>query len=161
MRTNIIQLRKQNAKDHLRNALDSVVTGVPSGDHLFVLMDENARTGKRQSGCADSKVLGECGRDELNDNGETTLPRRRQQARSPQYVSRCAQSRSIVRVAINKIWKGAVSARLRTYGQSCAIFPIAFKVIANEKTRLFCDTTIFVTAKTRGIDAERENEKCI
>ena len=56
-------------KDHFWNALDSVVTGVPSGDHLFVLMDANARTGKRQSGCADSKVLGAYGRDELNDNG--------------------------------------------------------------------------------------------
>ena len=52
-------------KDHFWNALDSVVTGVPSGDHLFVLMGENARTGKRQSGCADSKVLGAHGRDEL------------------------------------------------------------------------------------------------
>ena len=60
-------------KDHFWNALDSVVTGVPSGDHLFILMDTNARTGKRQSGCADSKVLGAYGRDELNDNGERPL----------------------------------------------------------------------------------------
>ena len=44
------------------NALDSVVTGVSNGDHLLVLMDVNARTGKRQSGCADSKVLGAYGR---------------------------------------------------------------------------------------------------
>ena len=43
-------------KYHFWNALDSVVTGVRSGDHLLVLMDANARTGKRQSGCADSKV---------------------------------------------------------------------------------------------------------
>ena len=50
-----------------------MVTGVPSGDHLFVLMDANARTGKRQSGCADIKVLGAYGRDELNDNGERLL----------------------------------------------------------------------------------------
>ena len=50
-----------------------MVTGVPSGDHLFVLMGANPRTGKRQSGCADSKVLGAYGRDELNDNGERLL----------------------------------------------------------------------------------------
>ena len=37
-------------------------------------MDANARTGKRQSGCADSKVLVSAyGRDELNDNGERLL----------------------------------------------------------------------------------------
>ena len=36
-------------------------------------MDANAWTGKRQSGCADSKVLGAYGRDELNDNGERLL----------------------------------------------------------------------------------------
>ena len=59
--------------DHFSNALDSVVTGVPSGDHLFVLMDANSQTGKRQSGFADSKVLGAYGRDELNDNGERLL----------------------------------------------------------------------------------------
>ena len=50
-----------------------VVTGVPSGHHLFVLMDANARTGKRRSGSADSKVLGAYGRDELNDNRERLL----------------------------------------------------------------------------------------
>ena len=33
-------------KKHYWNALDSVVTGVPSWDHLFVLMDANARTGQ-------------------------------------------------------------------------------------------------------------------
>ena len=33
----------------------------------------NARTGKRQSGCADRKVLGAYGRDALNDNGERLL----------------------------------------------------------------------------------------
>ena len=50
-----------------------MVTGVPSGDHLFVLIDANARTGKRQCGCADSQVLGACGRDILYDNGEELL----------------------------------------------------------------------------------------
>ena len=47
------------------------------------------------------------------------------------------------------------------YGQSGAIFPIAFKVITNEKTQVFCDTNIFVTAKTKGVNAEREIEKRI
>ena len=38
---------------------------------------------------------------------------------------------------------------------------MAFKVITNEKTSFFKgDTTIFVTAKTKGIDADREKEKC-
>ena len=45
--------------------------------------------------------------------------------------------------------------------QSGAIFPIAFKVITNEKTQVFCDTNIFVTAKTKGVNAEREIEKRI
>ncbi|CAN0171941.1 unnamed protein product [Laminaria digitata] len=40
------------------NTLDNVVAGVPSGDPLLVLMDANARTGKRENGCADRKVLG-------------------------------------------------------------------------------------------------------
>lgn len=54
-----------------RNTLDSVVAGVPSGDHLF--MDANARTGKRKNGCADSKVLGAYGRHELNELAEGLL----------------------------------------------------------------------------------------
>ena len=58
------------------NAIDSVVTGVRSGDHRFVLMDMNARTGKRRSGCAGSKVLGAYGRDESNDTGERLLVHR-------------------------------------------------------------------------------------
>lgn len=33
-------------KFHFWGALDSVVTTVPSGDHLFVLMDANARMSK-------------------------------------------------------------------------------------------------------------------
>ena len=49
------------------------VTKVPIGDHQVVLMDANAKTGERQSGCADSKVPGTYGRDELNDNGERLL----------------------------------------------------------------------------------------
>ena len=43
---------------------------------LFVLMDVNARTGRRekgQVGSKDNKILGAYGRDSLNDNGELLL----------------------------------------------------------------------------------------
>ena len=55
------------------SSLDKVVKGVPSRDHLPVLIDVNARTGMRGIGWTDSKVLGAYGRDELNDNGELLL----------------------------------------------------------------------------------------
>ena len=55
------------------NALDIVVAEVPIGAHLFVLIDANARMGKRQSRCADSTVICVYGRHELNDNGERLL----------------------------------------------------------------------------------------
>ena len=60
-------------KDYYSSSLDEVVKGVPSRDHLLVLMDANARTGIRGIGWTDSKVLGAYGRDELNDNGEQLL----------------------------------------------------------------------------------------
>ena len=44
--------------------------------HLFVLMDANARTRRRergQVGSKDSKILGAYGRDTLNDSGELLL----------------------------------------------------------------------------------------
>ena len=47
-----------------------MVKGLPSRDHLLVLMDKNSRTGMRGIGWTDSKVLRAYGRDELNDNGE-------------------------------------------------------------------------------------------
>ena len=49
---------------------------VPKHEQLFVLMDANARKGRRekgQVGSKDSKVLGAYGRDTLNDNGELLL----------------------------------------------------------------------------------------
>ena len=49
---------------------------VPKHEQLFVLMDANARTGRRkqgQVGSKDSKILGAYGRDTLNDNGELLL----------------------------------------------------------------------------------------
>ena len=49
---------------------------VPEREQLFVLMDANARSGKRgggKLGSEDCKVLGACGRHTLNDNGERLL----------------------------------------------------------------------------------------
>ena len=49
---------------------------VPEHEQLFVLMDANARTGRRGGGKLGSeeyKVLGAYGRDNLNDNGERLL----------------------------------------------------------------------------------------
>ena len=51
--------------------------GVPKHEQLLVLMDANVRTGRREKGQVgrkDSKILGACGRDTLNDNGELLLP---------------------------------------------------------------------------------------
>ena len=63
----------KSENDYFWNPLDEVVKGVPSRDHLLVLMDANARTGMRGIGWTDSKVLGAYGRDELNDNGKRLL----------------------------------------------------------------------------------------
>ena len=49
---------------------------VPRHEQLFVLMDANARTGRREKGhvgSKDSKILSAYGRDTLNDNGELLL----------------------------------------------------------------------------------------
>ena len=57
-------------------ALDSAVKDVTSHEQLFVLMDANARAGKRgegRVGSKDNEVLGAYGRDILNDNGERML----------------------------------------------------------------------------------------
>ena len=70
----------QNAINSNKHAfwtsLDRVVEEVPKHEQLFVLMDANARTGRRekgQVGSKDSKILGAYGRDTLNDNGELLL----------------------------------------------------------------------------------------
>ena len=49
---------------------------VPKHEQLFVLMDANVRTGRKekgQVGSKDSKTLGAYGRDTLNDNRELLL----------------------------------------------------------------------------------------
>ena len=57
-------------------ALDRVVKEVPGYEQLFVLMDANARTGRRGgggSGSEDCRALGAYGRDTLNDNDNRQL----------------------------------------------------------------------------------------
>ena len=65
--------KRTSENDYFWSSLDEVVKGVPSRDHLLVLMDVNACTGMIGVGWTDSKVLGACGRDELEDNGERIL----------------------------------------------------------------------------------------
>ena len=65
--------KSTSEKYYFWSALDEVVKGVPSRDHLLVLMDKNARTGMRGTGWTDSKVLGAYGRDERSDSGERLL----------------------------------------------------------------------------------------
>ena len=56
-------------------ALNCIVASVPAREYVFVLTDANARTGKRGEGGGEteSKVLGACGRDKLNENGKLLL----------------------------------------------------------------------------------------
>ena len=56
-------------------ALKCTIASVPARESVFVLTDANARTGKRGEGGGevDSKVLGEYGRDKLNENGKLQL----------------------------------------------------------------------------------------
>ena len=63
-------------KNFFLAALGSAVKDVPPHEQLFVLIDDNARTGKREEGGVGSKdngVLGAYARDTINDNGERLL----------------------------------------------------------------------------------------
>ena len=65
------------SKNAFWTALERVVKEVPEHEQLFVLMDANARTERREGsklGSEECKVLGAYGRDTLNDNGERLLP---------------------------------------------------------------------------------------
>ena len=64
---------RQNAK--YMAALNCTIASVPAQKCVFVLTDENTRTGKRGEGGGetDSKVLGAYGRDKLNENGKLLL----------------------------------------------------------------------------------------
>ena len=56
--------------------LDRALKDVPRHEQRFLLMDANARTGRREKGGVGSKgnkILGDYGRDILNDNGELLL----------------------------------------------------------------------------------------
>ena len=69
---------RQNASNEhaFWTTLDGAVEEVPRHEQLFVLMDANARTGRREKGGVgnkDNKTLGAYGRDTLNDNGEPLL----------------------------------------------------------------------------------------
>ena len=57
------------------SALNSTVAPVPVREHMFVLADAEARTGKRGEGAGktESKGLGVHGRDVLNENGKLLL----------------------------------------------------------------------------------------
>ena len=49
---------------------------VPRNEQLFLLMDANTHTGRREKGQAgsnDSRILGGYGRNTLNDNGKLPL----------------------------------------------------------------------------------------
>ena len=70
------ETRNASNKHAFWTSLDRVVEEVPKHEQLFVLMDANARTGRREKGQVgnkDSKTLGAYGRDTLNDNGELLL----------------------------------------------------------------------------------------
>ena len=55
------------------SALHEAIREVPGRDHIVVMIDANARTGKREDGCCDPNVTGAHGRDKLNENGERLL----------------------------------------------------------------------------------------
>ena len=70
------ETQNANKKHTFWTSLDRVVDEIPKHEQLFVLMDANAHTGKRekgQVGSKDGKLLGAYGRDTLNDDGELLL----------------------------------------------------------------------------------------
>ena len=70
------EIHDASKKHAFWTTLDRAVKDVPRHEQLFVLMDANARTGKREKEGVrrkDNKILGAYGRDILNDNGELLL----------------------------------------------------------------------------------------
>ena len=70
------ETQNDSKKHAFWTSLDNAVEEVPRHEQLFVLMDANTRTERRekgQVGSKDSKILGDYGRDNLNDNGELLL----------------------------------------------------------------------------------------
>ena len=70
------EIQNASNKHEFWTTLDRAVEVVPRHEHLFVLLDANARTGKRAKGGVgsnDNQILGAYGRDTLSDNGELLL----------------------------------------------------------------------------------------
>ena len=70
------ETQNANNKHAFWTSLNRAVGGVPKHEQLFVLVDANARTGRREKGQVGSKVskiLGAYGRNTLNDNEELLL----------------------------------------------------------------------------------------
>ena len=66
------EVSKDETKQAFWDRLDSVVQRIPTKECVYVLMDANARTGRRIEGesLQHEGILGAFGRDELNDNGK-------------------------------------------------------------------------------------------
>ena len=71
-----IEIHDASKENAFWTTLDRAVKDVPIHEQLFMLMDANARTGRREKGgvrSKDDKILGAYGRDTLNDIGELLL----------------------------------------------------------------------------------------
>ena len=71
-----IETQNASNKHAFWTTLDRAVEEVPRHEQLLVLMDANARTGRREKrgvGSKDYKILGAYGHDTLNDNGQLRL----------------------------------------------------------------------------------------
>ena len=70
------EVRKDETKQAFWDRLDSLVQRIPAKECVYVLMDANARTGRRTEegeSVHNEGILGTYGRDELNDNGKLLL----------------------------------------------------------------------------------------
>ena len=69
------EVSKDETKQAFWDRHDSLVQRISAKESLYVLMDANARTGRRKEGenLQDKGILGTYGRDELNDNGKLLL----------------------------------------------------------------------------------------
>ena len=69
------EVSKDETKQAFWDRLDSLVQRIPAKECVYVLMDANARTGRRIEGesLQDEGILGTYGRDKLNDNGKLLL----------------------------------------------------------------------------------------
>ena len=68
------EVSKDETKQAFWDRLDNLVQRIPAKECLYVLMDANARTGRREGeNLQDEGILGTYGRDELNDNGKLLL----------------------------------------------------------------------------------------